>query len=74
MADLTAAETAHEGEVTGKTHKDQAMMWCRWQEWSKLVGITEDVYLANFTKHPRIKLIGAFAMALHRGRFFGTSL
>ena len=72
MADLAAAETAREGAVTGKTHEDQARAERRWIEWCKSVGI-EDYFLSNFSRGQRIRLIGAFAMAVREGRFSGKA-
>ena len=69
MADLEAAETAREGAVTGKTHADQARAMRRWATYSESIGIKGDVFLDFFTKGQRIKLMGAFAMALREGRF-----
>ena len=73
MADLAAAETARKGAVTGKTHEDQARAWRRWCEWCDSVGITEDKCLDGCTKPQRIKLMGAFSMALRGGRFSGQA-
>ena len=73
MADLVAAEASREGAVTGKTHEDQARAWRRWNEWIESIGIIDDIYLDSFTKHQRVKLIGAFAMAMREGRFSGQA-
>ena len=72
MADLAAAEVAREGVVTGKTHEDQARAWRRWSQYLESIG-TDDHYLDNFTRPQRIKLMGAFAMALRGGRFSGPA-
>ena len=73
MADLIAAETAREGAVTGKTHEDQARAWRRWEAYCDSIGIIEDEFLDHFKKPQRIKLMGAFAMALRGGRFSGPA-
>ena len=73
MADLAAAETAREGAVTGKTHDDQARAWTRWQKYCGSIGIIEDEFLDFFKRGQRIRLMGAFAMALREGRFSGSS-
>ena len=73
MADLAAAEAFREGAVTGKTHQDQARAWRRWDEWYESVGIIDDTFIEHFTKHQRVKLIGAFAMALREGHFSGQA-
>ena len=69
LADLHAAKTAREGAVTGKTHADQARAWTKWKQWCGSIGVDNDVLLDGFTRHQRLKLIGAFAMALRSGRF-----
>ena len=69
LADLHAAKTAREGAVTGKTHADQARAWARWKQWCESIGVDNDVLLDGFTRHQRLQLIGAFAMALRSGRF-----
>ena len=73
MADLAAAEAAREGAVTGKTHENQARAWRRFREWCDLVGLIDDYYLENFSRGQRIRLIGAFAMAMHGGRVLGPA-
>jgi hypothetical protein len=73
MVDLSAAEAAREGAVTGKTHEDQARAWRRFREWCDSVGLIDDYYLENFSRGQRIRLIGAFAMAMRGGRFSGPA-
>mmetsp|Transcript_30867 Transcript_30867/g.65030 ORF Transcript_30867/g.65030 Transcript_30867/m.65030 type:complete len:470 (+) Transcript_30867:3029-4438(+) len=74
LADLVAAETAREGAVTGKTQEDQARAWDRWVEWCRSTGISNDVFLDEFSRSERNKLFGAFAMALREGRFSGSNV
>ena len=69
MAHLTAAEAAREGAVTGKTHKDQAMVWSRWKKYCGSIGILEDELLDHFRRGQRIRLVGDFAMAVRKGDF-----
>jgi hypothetical protein len=63
MADCIAAQAAREAAVTGKTHQDQAWLWKRWITYCSWIGL-EDPFLDNFTHHSRMKLLGAFAMAM----------
>lgn len=71
VADLAAVETARQGAVQGDTHEKQSRAWRRWLEYCASIGLT-DTYLDGFDKHQRIKLMGAFAMALREGRFSGV--
>ena len=74
MADLAAAAAASEDAVTGKTQEDQARAWRRWESWCESVGLEEDsIFLDEFSRGERIRLMGAFAMALREGRFSGPS-
>ena len=74
MADLAAAEVAREGAVTGKTHEDQARAWGRWEKWCDSVGLIDDVFLDDIdNKGQRIRLVGAFAMAMREARFSGPA-
>ena len=68
MADLAAVETARKGAVQGTTHENQARAWRQWVEYCQSIGM-RDTYLNGFDRHQRIKLMGAFAMALREGRF-----
>lgn len=69
MADCIAAEATRQEAVTGKTHKDQDRAWSRWVRYANSIGIKNDYYLDKLSKPHRIKLMGAFAMALREGRF-----
>jgi hypothetical protein len=73
LADLAAAEVAREGAVTGKTHEDQARAFRRWKEYCDSIGLIDDYYLDHFTRGQRIKLVGAFAMAMRGARFSGPA-
>ena len=66
---LAAAATSEEA-VTGKTQEDQDRALSRWEQYCESIGIgEEDFYLREFEKGDRIRLMGAFAMALRQGRF-----
>ena len=73
MSDLAAAETDHEGAVTGKTRADQAREWSRWENYCGSIGIVEDDFLDHFTRGQRIRIMGAFDMAIREGIFLGPS-
>jgi hypothetical protein len=68
MADCVAAEDARQGAVTGKTIEDHRA-WRRWEEYANSIGIGDDLFLDGLSKPNRIKIMGAFAMALREGRF-----
>lgn len=68
MADLIAAETAREEAVTRKTHDVQARAWRRWKLYTESIGC-DDPFLDGLDKASKIKLMGAFAMALREGRY-----
>ena len=73
MVDLAAAEAAREGAVTGATHADQTRAFRRWRDWCDQIGLIDDYFLDNFTKGQRIRLVGAFAMAMRDARFSGPA-
>jgi hypothetical protein len=70
VADLAAVETTRQRAVQGSTHENQARAWRRWLEYCASIGL-DDTYLDGFDRHHKIKLMGAFAMALREGRFSG---
>ena len=68
------AKAASEEEFTGKTQEDQDRVLSRWEQYCESIGIgEEDYYLKDFQKGERIRLMGAFAMALRQWRFSGTA-
>ena len=73
MADLVTAEITRQDAVTGKTHEDQARAFRRWEKYLLSVGIREDIFLESLTKGQRIRVCGAFTMALRKGRFSGPA-
>jgi hypothetical protein len=64
LADLLTAETAREGAVTRKTIEDQDRAVRRWKEYARSIGITEDIWLDHLDRADKIKVFGAFAVAL----------
>ena len=73
MVDLVAAEAAREESVTRKTHADQDRAWSRWLTYAESIGISDDIYLDHLSRANRIKIMGAFALALREGRFSSKS-
>ena len=73
MADLVASETACERAVQGSTHENQARAWDRWETWCDSVGLEDNFLLCYFSKGQRIRLVGAFAMAVRQGQCSGQS-
>jgi hypothetical protein len=73
MADLVAAETSHEGAVTGSTHKNHARTWHHFSKYLGSISIGHDVFLDFFKKSQQNKIIGTFAMALRQGQFLGPA-
>jgi hypothetical protein len=69
MADCVAAEAAREGAVTGKMLKDQDKAWRRWEQYADPIGLGDKLFLHGFSRPNRIKLMGAFAVAMREGRF-----
>jgi hypothetical protein len=72
MTDCIAAQVARETAVKGKTHEDQAWLWTRWTTYFGWIGLS-DPFLDDFTYHARIKLLGAFAMAMREACFSRSS-
>ena len=73
VADLVAAEASRDGAVTGKTQEVQARAWVRFRSWCDSIGLVDEYFLDNFTRGQRIKLVGAFAMAMRGARFSGPA-
>jgi len=71
LADLAAPAAAGEGAVTRKTREEQAWAWSRWVSYCRSIGIVNNVFLDGFERSEQNRLFGAFAMALHSGRFLG---
>ena len=69
MADLSTAKTTREGAVERGTHEKQSRAWRRWTTYCESIGLEHNLFLDEFTRHQRIKIFGAFAVALREGRF-----
>jgi hypothetical protein len=53
----------------GKTLEDQDRAWRRWEQYANSIGLRDDLFLDGFSRPNRIKLMGAFAVAMREGRF-----
>ena len=73
MADCIAAESYRKEAVTGKTQKDQDRAFNRWVSYAESVGLGSNPFLDGFSRPQRIKLMGAFAVAMREGRFSGPA-
>jgi hypothetical protein len=67
-----AAEITHKSAVQQGTHAKQARVWKRWGKYNKWIG-NYNLFLNFFLRHQQIKIIEAFALALHEGRFSGPA-
>jgi hypothetical protein len=72
MVDCIAAEITRESAVQRGTHAKQALAWKRWCKYNSCIG-SKDLFLESFSKHQRIKIVGAFALALWEGWFSGPA-
>jgi hypothetical protein len=68
LADLLTPEITREGAVTRKTQEDQDMALRRWVKYCHSIGITTNFYLDSLEKPDKIKIVGAFSVALRKGR------
>jgi hypothetical protein len=73
VADLVAAETSHEGAVTGSTHENHTRSWHRFSRYLESIGIGHNIFLDSFRRSQQNKIIGAFDMALRQGQFLGSA-
>eukprot|EP00957_Ditylum_brightwellii_P007902 598360-Ditylum_brightwellii.AAC.1 len=69
LADLITAEDDCEGAVMGGTYDQQAWLWEQWEQWFNLVEIVNNIFLKDFSRQQTGRLFGAFAMAVHGGRY-----
>jgi hypothetical protein len=69
VADLTAALAARETGVGRGTHKNNAWAWNCYVDYCNSIGLGGSYFLDNNPRLHRIKLMGAFAVAVHEGQF-----
>ena len=72
MIDCVAVEITRESAVQRGTHAKQPLAWKRWSKYNSCIG-NDDLFLKSFSKHQRIRIIGAFALSLREGRFSGPA-
>ncbi len=69
MADLAAASAARETGVGGGTHKNNTRAWNRYVNYCDSIGLQGNYFLDDIPQQQRIKLMGAFAVAVREGQF-----
>ena len=69
MADLAAASAARQTAVGGGTLKNEAWAWKRYTEYCNRVGLGHNPFLDGMSRQHKIKIMGAFAVALRQGQF-----
>ncbi len=69
MADLAAALVAAEARVGGGTHENDARVWSRYTKYCNSIGLNGNYFLDEMPRQHRIATMGAFAVAIHEGRF-----
>ncbi len=68
MADLAAASAACQTAVGGGTLKNEAWAWKWYTEYCNRVGLGHNPFLDRMSRQHKIKIMGAFAVALPQGR------
>ncbi len=69
MADLANATVAAEAGVGGGTHENDARAWSRYTKYCNSIGLDGNYFLDGMPRQHRIAIMGAFAVAIHEGRF-----
>jgi hypothetical protein len=62
-------ESAAKGAVAEGTNAKQVRSWGRFQTYLLSIGIRNDEYLDNFSRHQKHKILSAFAHSMREGRF-----
>jgi hypothetical protein len=65
MADLASALAAHLTAVNRSTLKNKARVWGRYSKYCKSCGLDNNLFLDGMSRNKKIKIMGAFAMAVH---------
>ncbi len=68
FADFATAVLTREQAVTGGTHDNEYRAHARWEEYFLSIGC-RDIFMDSLSKQERILLLGAFTMAVRKGRF-----
>jgi hypothetical protein len=69
VADLAAALAARQTAVRGGTLKNKAQAWKWYTEYCNRVGLGHNLFLDGMSRQHKIKIMGAFAVALCQGQF-----
>ncbi len=69
MADLAAASAARQTAGGGGTLKNEARAWKRYTEYCNPVRLGHNPFLDGMSRQHKIKIMGAFAVALCQGQF-----
>jgi hypothetical protein len=69
VADLAAATVAAEAGVGRGTHENDARAWSRYTKYCDSIGLNGNYFLDGMPRQHRIAIMGAFAVAIHEGRF-----
>jgi hypothetical protein len=69
MADLLASQSAIKSAVVPGTNSKQALAWKRYIFYLESIGIINDIYLDQFDRIQKQKILGAFAHAVRTNRF-----
>jgi hypothetical protein len=69
LADLAAAKSASKGAVVEGTNAKQICAWSRYSRYLFSIGLQDDLFLDNFSRGNKHKILSAFAQAIREGRF-----
>jgi hypothetical protein len=69
VANLAAASPACQTAVGGGTLKNEARAWKWYTEYCNRIGLGHNPFLDRMSRHHKIKIMGAFAMALCQEQF-----
>jgi hypothetical protein len=74
MADLLAAQSATEGAMVEGTNAKQIHAWNRYQQYFTSIGLQEDLFLDNFSRAQKHRLLSTFDQSIHEGRYSNKEL
>ncbi len=73
MADLAAALVAAEEGVGRGTHKNDTRAWARYTQYCDSIGLDGNYFLDGMPQQHKLAVMGAFAVAIHKGQFLRQS-
>jgi hypothetical protein len=71
MANLASASAAHQTAVNGSTLKNKSRAWRRYSKYWESCSLGNNLFLEGMSRNKKIKIMGAFAVAVHQGQFSG---